>query len=403
MARSSAMGLLVLITAASSAPADDSLETFFEVKIRPVLATECLSCHGGKKTSGGLSVAAREGLLAGGDRGPAIVVGDPDRSLLIQAIRQSHDEVKMPPKKRLSDENVADLARWIAQGAPWPSSRTGQGRADAVTTAPRHWAFERVKAPAPPPDPTGWSGGPIDRFIAAQPRSGRPATRASRRPAHARPPRHVRPDRTAADARGGRRVPRRSPPRRLRHGRRPPARLAALRRALGPALDGRRPLRRHRRRQRRLSRSRRPPATATTSSTRSTRDKPYDQFVREQLAGDILARDGAGARSTPSRSSPPASWPSRAATRPAPYELWHLTLEDTIETTGRAFLGLTLRCARCHDHKFDPVTQRDYYALYGIFASTTFPYAGSEEFQSKEFPRMNFVPLVRAGARRARS
>ena len=78
----------------------------------------------------------------------------------------------------------------------------------------------------------------------------------------------------------------------------------------------------------------------------------------------------------------------------APFELWHLTLEDTIDTTGRAFLGLTLRCARCHDHKFDPISQRDYYALYGIFASTTFPYAGSEELQSKAFPRMNFVPLV---------
>ncbi len=99
----------------------------------------------------------------------------------------------------------------------------------------------------------------------------------------------------------------------------------------------------------------------------------------------------------------------------APFELWHLTLEDTIDTTGRAFLGLTLRCARCHDHKFDPVSQRDYYSLYGIFASTTFPYAGSEELQSKSFPRMNFVPIsapkdvaaqarsIREAAGRARS
>src|SRR5262249_54525834 len=77
-----------------------------------------------------------------------------------------------------------------------------------------------------------------------------------------------------------------------------------------------------------------------------------------------------------------------------PYELWHLTLEDAIETTGRAFLGLTLRCARCHDHKFDPVTQRDYYTLYGMFASTNFPFAGAEELHSKGFPRMKFVPLV---------
>ena len=131
-------------------------------------------------------------------------------------------------------------------------------------------------------------------------------------------------------------------------------------------------------------------------------DKPYDRFVREQLAGDILARP-VPPTTTPSRSSPPGSSPSRGAMRPRPFELWHLTLEDTIDTTGRAFLGLTLRCARCHDHKFDPVTQRDYYALYGIFASTTFPYAGSEELQSKAFPRMNFVPLVAAGRGRGQA
>ena len=83
-------------------------------------------------------------------------------------------------------------------------------------------------------------------------------------------------------------------------------------------------------------------------------------------------------------------------------QLWHLTLEDTIDTTGRAFLGLTLRCARCHDHKFDPVTQRDYYSLYGIFASTTFPYAGSEELHSKSFPRMNFVPVSQSSESEAR-
>src|SRR5262249_61781596 len=81
----------------------------------------------------------------------------------------------------------------------------------------------------------------------------------------------------------------------------------------------------------------------------------------------------------------------------APYELWHLSLEDAIETTGRAFMGLTLRCARCHDHKFDPVTKEDYYALYGIFASTQFPWAGGEEFHSMKNPREHFTPLVPHG------
>ena len=122
-------------------------------------------------------------------------------------------------------------------------------------------------------------------------------------------------------------------------------------------------------------------------------DKPFDQFVREQLAGDILALRG----ETKSYAESVIATGFLALSRryaTAPFELWHLTLEDAIETTGRAFLGLTLRCARCHDHKFDPISQRDYYALYGVFASTTFPYAGSEELQSKSFPRMNFVPLA---------
>src|SRR5205814_3246116 len=120
-------------------------------------------------------------------------------------------------------------------------------------------------------------------------------------------------------------------------------------------------------------------------------DKPYDEFVRDQIAGDILAKQG-----------PPETYAERVVATgflalsrryaTAPYELWHLTLEDAIETTGRAFMGLSLRCARCHDHKFDPVTTADYYALYGVFASTNFPYAGSEEFASMAKPRRNFVP-----------
>src|SRR5262249_33079486 len=120
-------------------------------------------------------------------------------------------------------------------------------------------------------------------------------------------------------------------------------------------------------------------------------------FVREQLAGDILAKQG-----------PPEKYAERviatgflALSRryaTAPYELWHLTLEDAIETTGRAFMGLTLRCARCHDHKFDPVTKEDYYALYGIFASTQFPWAGGEEFHSMKRPREHFALLSRTPA-----
>ena len=377
---------------ACSAHADEASETFFETKIRPVLATDCLPCHGGKKTESGLKVDSRESLLRGGDRGPAIVAGEPEKSLLVRAIRYTDDELKMPPKRHLPAEVAAAFAQWVAQGAVWPAPEVkkpaGQG-----ARQPRHWAFQRIKAVVPPPDPTGQSSRPIDRFIAARRRAAglRPVRAGG--PADLDPPRHVRPDRFAADARGSRRFRARRFARRLFPRRRPLARLAALRRTMGPALDGRRPLCRHRRRQRRLSRSRRPRAIATTSSTRST---ATSRSTSSSASSSPATSWPARVRPTimPSRWSPPAFWPCRADTRRRPFELWHLTLEDTIETTGRAFLGLTLRCARCHDHKFDPVSQRDYYALYGIFASTTFPYAGSEELQSKKFPRLNFVPLV---------
>src|SRR5439155_22411248 len=125
-------------------------------------------------------------------------------------------------------------------------------------------------------------------------------------------------------------------------------------------------------------------------------DKPYDEFVREQLAGYILAGHG-----------PPDRYAERVAATgfialsrryaTAPFEFMHLTIEDSIETTGRVFIALTLRCARCHDHKYDPISKEDYYGLYGFFASTRYPYAGSEEFESKKFPRSGFVPLVPAG------
>lgn len=123
------------------------------------------------------------------------------------------------------------------------------------------------------------------------------------------------------------------------------------------------------------------------------RDKPYDQFVREQLAGDILAA-GEGGAIYAERVTATGFLALSRRYATAPFEFMHLTIEDAIETTGRAFLGMTFRCARCHDHKYDPVTREDYYALYGLFESTRFPYAGSEEFQSKKFPRSGFQPLL---------
>ena len=124
-------------------------------------------------------------------------------------------------------------------------------------------------------------------------------------------------------------------------------------------------------------------------------DKPYDRFVREQLAGDILAQTGPRDRYAEQVIATTFLALSRRYLT-APYERWHLTLEDSIDTTGRAFLALTLRCARCHDHKYDPISKSDYYALYGIFASTQYPFAGSEELVTMKSPRQHFMPLVPA-------
>jgi hypothetical protein len=395
MARLSALGLLALLSGSALAPAGESRETFFELKVRPVLANDCWPCHGGKKTSSGLRVDSREALLKGGDRGPAIIAGDPDKSLLVQAIRQTHEDVKMPPepRRRLSDEVVSAFAQWVADGAVWPTGPSqrlaGQGQG---TLAQRHWAFERIPTVEPPPDPTGWSDRPIDRFLSAQRRAAglRPVGRADQRTLIRRvtfdliglPPTPEEVADFLGDPTPGAfaRVVDRllaSPHYGERWGRHWMD-VAHYADTAGDNADY--PI----------------PEVALYRDyiiDSFNRDKPYDRFVREQLAGDILARQESGEAYAESIIATGFLALSRRYGT-GPYELWHLSLEDAIETTGRTFLGLTLRCARCHDHKFDPVAQRDYYALYGMFASTAFPWPGSEEVQSKGFPRMNFVPLV---------
>jgi hypothetical protein len=374
--------------AAADSPRDEA-ETFFELKIRPTLAGTCFACHGGKKTSSGLRVDSREALLRGGESGPAIVPGAPEKSLLVQAIRHAHEEIKMPPGKKLPDAVAADFAAWVQQGAHWPAASSTPSRG---FTAERHWAFEPVGDPLPPADPSGWADGPIDRFITAKWRQHglKPLGQADRRVLLRRisldliglPPTPEEVDAFLADHAPdalAKRVDRllASP----RYGERWGRHWMDVVRYADTAGDNADyPI----------------PEVALYRDyiiAAFNADKPYDQFVREQVAGDILA--GEGPRSKYAEQVIATGFLAlsrRYAT--APYELMHLTLEDTIETTGRAFLGLTLRCARCHDHKFDPVTTRDYYALYGIFASTNFPYAGSEEFQSMKRPRQHFAPLV---------
>ena len=160
------VGFAILSATAGSALSAETEDTFFELKIRPVLAGTCFTCHGGKKTGGGLRVDSRESLLEGGDSGEAIVPGDADSSLLVQAIGLTHESLKMPPDKPLSKEVVADFRRWVLEGASWPKKGSGPGD-PAVFKSTKHWAFEPLKVSTPPEDETSWSDNPIDRFVAA--------------------------------------------------------------------------------------------------------------------------------------------------------------------------------------------------------------------------------------------
>jgi hypothetical protein len=265
-------------------------------------------------------------------------------------------------------------------------------RSEADSVDQKHWAFERVKEVTPPADASNWSVNPIDQFVIAKLRAQKltPVGLANKRTLARRlyfdliglPPSLEEIERFVDDS--------------------SPDALAKLTdRLLASPRYGER-WGRHWMDVARYADTAGDNADYPIPEARLYRDyiigsfnadKPYDQFVREQLAGDILAKQGPRDRYAEQLIATGFIALSRRYGT-GPYELWHLVLEDTIETTGRAFMGMTFRCARCHDHKYDPVKQEDYYALYGMFASTRYPWAGSEEVESKKFNRLSFVPLV---------
>jgi len=372
------------------AQASDDSETsrVFEERIRPLLVDRCHKCHAGLKSEGGLRLDSAAEITKGGDTGPAVVAGKPDESLLIQAVRQTGD-LKMPPDERLADDEISALVAWVLSGADWPESDPAV--ANPKDAARAHWAFQPIRTVETPAGDPDWSTHPIDRFVAdAWRKQGlQPVEPADRRVLFRRvysdliglpPPEDVAAFLADESPNALEKVVERllsSPQYGERWGRYwlDVARYADT---AGDNADYPVP-------EARLYRD--------YVIDAFNRDKPYDEFVREQLAGDILAKEGPQERYAERVIATTYLGLSRRYAT-APYELWHLTLEDTIDTVGQSFLGLTLRCARCHDHKFDPVTMRDYYGLYGIFESTQFPWAGAEEFASKQTPRQSFVPLV---------
>jgi len=391
------LGLLVVMAVAASSSAgepaaDNDPDTFFELKVRPLLAGTCVKCHGADKVSGGLRLDSREAMLKGGESGPAVVPGDPSKSLLIQAVQHEDESLEMPPGKLLPESIRADLAAWVDAGAKWPKSSS----AGRTIVGRKHWAFGPLNVVSTPEDPTGWAKAPVDRFIAAghRGRGLRPAPRADPRILIRRatfdliglPPTAGRVEAFVADDH-------------------PDAYAHLVDELLASPHYGERwgrywlDLARY----------------ADTAGDNSdypipqayryrdyvidafNADVPYDRFVHEQLAGDILAIQG-----------PPEDYARRViatgfiaqAKRFGTHKLEdiHEIIEDTLNTTSQVVLGVSLRCARCHDHKFDPITSRDYYALYGFFESTKYPFAGAEE----EPRPSEFVPLSLPGAVKAR-
>ena len=382
---------IVLVLATASACADEDGVTLFETKIRPILAGTCFKCHGGEKTAHNLRVDSREALIRGGKSGAAVAPGEPGKSLLLKAVRRDDDAVShMPPDGPLTKEVVADFERWLKLGAPWPQDKGGVTAFEQKS----HWAFQPVKRPPLPQINAEPAENGIDLFIAAERTKHHlaAASVATRQTLLRRvyfdliglPPAPEEAAIFMADE---------SPdswPRLIdrllaspRYGERWGRHWMDLARYADTAGDN---------------------ADYPVPESRLYRDyiidafnadKPYDQFAQEQLAGDLLAQVPGASREKFAEQTIATGFLAlsrRYAT--GPYELWHLTLEDTVDTTGRVFLGLTFKCARCHDHKFDPLTQEDYYALYGIFASTQFPWPGGEEFQSKSFGRKEFIPLA---------
>lgn len=291
---------------------------------------------------------------------------------------------------------AATLAAHAASTFSSPQTGSSSLSQSAVSSARQHWAFQPVRKPKPPPDASGWSKNPIDQFINAkrEEQKLRPMPRSDQRTLVRRvyfdliglPPTPAEVEAFLADQA-------------------PDALARLVDRLLASPRYGEK-WGRHWMDVVRYADTAGDNADYPIPEARRYRDylidsfntdKPYAQFVQEQIAGDILAKRGPRERYAEQVTATGFLALSRRYGT-GPGELWHLVLEDSIETTGRAFLGLTLRCARCHDHKYDPITQQDYYALYGFFASTRYPWAGSEEVESKKFTRYDFPPLVPAAA-----
>jgi hypothetical protein len=373
---------------------------FFERKVRPILVSQCYQCHSeqAKKLAGGLRLDTRVGMLKGGASGePAIVPGAPEKSLLIKAIRYTDPKLQMPMGVQLPEQVIRDFETWIKMGAP--DLREAEG--GTVTSsnkepydfneARKFWAFQPLKTVAVPAvNNQAWVKTPIDNFILAklEEKHLAPVADADNLTLLRRatfdltglPPTPREVDEFLNDSSSD-------------------AFAKVVDRLLSSTAYGEKwgrhwlDLVRY----------------ADTAGCNSdfpvpsaykyrnyvidafNRDKPYDQFIREQIAGDLLPSATEAERQEKIVATGYIAISRRFGSRDVDD---NLMIDDTIDNLGKAFLGLSLNCARCHDHKFDPLPQRDYYALYGIFKSTRYAFPGTEIYRHPH----SLIPLTKGAA-----
>ncbi|MFM7058802.1 MAG: DUF1549 domain-containing protein, partial [Planctomycetota bacterium] len=357
--------------------ADDSTEKleYFERHVRPVLANRCYNCHSAdNKAAGGLRVDDGNGLLTGGGRGPALIPGDPSSSLLIQAVEHTDARLKMPPDNRISDAEIAVLKRWIADGAVWPKAARPEdlGLMESEYAALRsgHWAWKSLTHPLiPAVSAASWPLDELDHFVLSRlekyglsPVPDAAPVALLRRVTFALtglPP-------TVEEVRAFSMDSSES------------AYRAVVERLLSSSAFGEH-WGRHWLDVARYGES--------TGSARNlpyphawryrdyvieslNRDKPWDRFVQEQLAGDLLPAATSEERRELLIATGFLALGVKDVNQRFRVRFEMDNIDEQIDTVSKAFLGLTVSCARCHDHKFDPIPAREYYALAGIFQST---------------------------------
>jgi cytochrome c553 len=356
---------------------------YFESNVRPILIENCYRCHSAEsgKSKGGLRVDSREALLRGGDRGPAVVPGSPDESLLYRAVMYDDPDLEMPPTQKLRDNAIEKLRRWIQMGAPDP--RTNDAAAEVQTgidlrAGREYWAYKQPVKRIPPHDASAeWARTPIDRFIwsgfdeaGVKPVSDAETAMLVRRLFFVLIGLPPSPDETR---RWHSRIEQQSSDEQRQ-------------RVIGELVDELLASRRYGERwgQHWLDVARYAESTGGDHNNvyqhawrfrdyvidSFNDDKPFDQFIREQIAGDLLpiANDREWASNVIATGFLAVGMKNVGEVDQE--QFFADLVDEQIDVTSRAFLATTASCARCHDHKFDPIPQSDYFAIAGIFRST---------------------------------